>query len=67
MNKKSFYRYVSDERKTRENVGPLQEKMGDLVTQDLEKARVLCYFSSASTVNYSSHTSHRRKRQELRE
>jgi len=30
--KKSFYRYVSDKRKTRENVGPLWKEMGDLVT-----------------------------------
>ena len=31
-NKKSFYRYVSDKRKTRENVGPLWKETGDLVT-----------------------------------
>ena len=30
--KKSFYRYVSGKRKTRENVGPLQKETGDLVT-----------------------------------
>ncbi|GAB0209832.1 mitochondrial enolase superfamily member 1 [Grus japonensis] len=40
-NKKSFYRYVSDKRRTRENVGPLQNETGDLVTQDMEKAEVL--------------------------
>ncbi|KFW71682.1 hypothetical protein AS28_14104, partial [Pygoscelis adeliae] len=40
-NKKSFYRYIRDKRKTRENVGPLQNKTGDLVTQDTEKAEVL--------------------------
>lgn len=63
MNKKrSFYRYVGDKRKTREKVGPLQEKMGDLVTQDLEKAGVLSYFSSVSTINCSSQ---RRERQGL--
>ncbi|GAB0175629.1 hypothetical protein GRJ2_000028100 [Grus japonensis] len=37
-NKKSFYRYISDKRKTRENVGPLMKEMGDLVTWDMEKA-----------------------------
>ncbi|GAB0206451.1 mitochondrial enolase superfamily member 1 [Grus japonensis] len=46
-NKKSFYRHISDKRKTRENVSPLQKKMGDLVTQDMEKAEVLnnCFAS----------------------
>ncbi|KAK4823706.1 hypothetical protein QYF61_005772 [Mycteria americana] len=37
-NKKSFYRYVGDKRKTRENVGPLWKETGDLVTWDMEKA-----------------------------
>ena len=40
-NKKSFYRYVGDKRKTRENVGPLRKGTGDLVTWDMEKAEVL--------------------------
>ncbi|GAB0179624.1 mitochondrial enolase superfamily member 1 [Grus japonensis] len=40
-NKISFYMYVSDKRKARENVGPLWNEMGDLVTQDMEKAEVL--------------------------
>ena len=31
-NKKSFYRYVGDKRKTRENVGPFWKETGDLVT-----------------------------------
>ncbi|KFZ52058.1 hypothetical protein N321_07570, partial [Antrostomus carolinensis] len=39
-NKKSFYRYVGEKRKTRENVGPLQKATGDLVTRDTEKAKV---------------------------
>ncbi|KAJ7427303.1 hypothetical protein WISP_08354 [Willisornis vidua] len=34
-NKKSFYRYISDKR------GLLWKEMGDLVTQDMEKAEVL--------------------------
>ncbi|GAB0202681.1 mitochondrial enolase superfamily member 1 [Grus japonensis] len=56
-NKKSFYRYVSDKRRTRENVGPLWNETGDLVTQDMEKAEVLNdFFASVSTGKCSSHT-----------
>lgn len=33
-NKRNFSQYVNDKRKTRENVGPLQEEAGDLVTWD---------------------------------
>lgn len=32
-NKKSFCRYISDKRMTRENVHPLQKETGDLVTE----------------------------------
>ncbi|GAB0176434.1 mitochondrial enolase superfamily member 1 [Grus japonensis] len=53
-NKKSFYRYVSDKRRTRENVGPLRNEMGELVTQDMEKAEVL--FASVFTGKCLSHT-----------
>ena len=28
-NKKCFYKYIGDKRKTRENVGPLMNEMGD--------------------------------------
>jgi len=56
-NKKSFYRYVSDKRKTRENVSPLWKEAGDLVTRDMEKAEVLNdVFASAFTCKYSSNT-----------
>ncbi|GAB0204992.1 hypothetical protein GRJ2_002964800 [Grus japonensis] len=56
-NKKSFYRYVSDKRRTRENVDPLQNEMGDLVTQDMEKAEVLNdFFASVFTGKCLSHT-----------
>ncbi|GAB0190300.1 mitochondrial enolase superfamily member 1 [Grus japonensis] len=56
-NKKSFYRYVSDKRRTRENVGPLRNEMGDLVTQDMEKAEVLNdFFASVFTGKCLSHT-----------
>ncbi|KFV07108.1 hypothetical protein N340_03742, partial [Tauraco erythrolophus] len=39
--KKDFYRYFSDKKRSRENVGPLRKEMGDLATQDMEKAEVL--------------------------
>ncbi|GAB0190131.1 hypothetical protein GRJ2_001478400 [Grus japonensis] len=57
-NKKSFYRYdVSDKRRTRENVGPLWNETGNLVTQDMEKAEVLNdFFASVFTDKCSSHT-----------
>jgi len=54
---KSFYRYISDKRKARENVGPLWKETGDLVTQDMEKAEVLNdFFSSVFNSKYFSHT-----------
>ncbi|GAB0180267.1 mitochondrial enolase superfamily member 1 [Grus japonensis] len=56
-NKKSFYRYVSDKRRMRENVGPLWNEMGDLVTEDMEKAEVLNdFFASVFTGKSLSHT-----------
>ncbi|KAK4815688.1 hypothetical protein QYF61_005434 [Mycteria americana] len=56
-NKESFYRRISDKRKTRENVGPFQRERGDLVTWDMEKAEVLNnFFASVFTSKYSSHT-----------
>ncbi|GAB0207751.1 mitochondrial enolase superfamily member 1 [Grus japonensis] len=56
-NKKSFYRYVSDKRRTRENVGPLRNETGDLVAQDMEKAEVLDdFFASVFTGKCLSHT-----------
>ncbi|GAB0210220.1 mitochondrial enolase superfamily member 1 [Grus japonensis] len=56
-NKKSFYRYVSEKRRTRENVGPLRNETGDLVTQDMDKAEVVNdFFASVFTGNCLSHT-----------
>ncbi|GAB0177047.1 mitochondrial enolase superfamily member 1 [Grus japonensis] len=56
-NKKNFYRYVSDKRRMRENVGPLWNETGDLVTQDMEKAEVLNdFFASVFTGKCLSHT-----------
>jgi len=40
-NKKAFSTYISNKRKTRENVGPLLSKTGDWVTQGVEGAEVL--------------------------
>jgi len=40
-NKNKFYRYMSNKRKAREDVGPLWKETGDLVTRDMEKAEVL--------------------------
>ncbi|GAB0183119.1 mitochondrial enolase superfamily member 1 [Grus japonensis] len=56
-NKKSFYRYVNDKRRTRENVGPPRNEAGELVTQDMEKAEVLNdFFASVFTGKCLSHT-----------
>ncbi|GAB0204829.1 mitochondrial enolase superfamily member 1 [Grus japonensis] len=56
-NKKSFYRYISNKRKTRENVGLLQNDTGDLVTWDMEKAEVLNdFFASVFTGKCLNHT-----------
>lgn len=50
-NKKDFYKYISDKRKARENVGPLLNKMGNLVTRDREKAEVLnAFFTLVFTI-----------------
>ncbi|GAB0202852.1 mitochondrial enolase superfamily member 1 [Grus japonensis] len=56
-NKKGFYRYVSDKRRTREDVGPLWNETGDKVTQDIEKAEVFNdFFASVFTGKCLSHT-----------
>ncbi|KFV13722.1 hypothetical protein N340_01198, partial [Tauraco erythrolophus] len=49
-NKKNFYRYVSDKKRSKENVGPLWKETGDLATRDMEKAEVLSdFFASVFT------------------
>ena len=39
-NKKKFYKYISNKRKAREDVDPLQKETGHLVMRDTEKAEV---------------------------
>jgi len=61
-NNKAYYRYVSDRKKTRENVGLLHKEAGDLVTQDVEKAEVLKdFFASVFNSKCSSHTAGRQR------
>lgn len=38
--KRGFNKYISDKRETRENVGPLLNKVAGLVTHDRENAEV---------------------------
>lgn len=54
-NKKGFYKYIGNKKKTRETVGLLWKEMGDLVTQDMEKAEVTQFFASVFTNKSSSH------------
>jgi len=43
-NKERSYRQVGDKRKTRDNVGPVWKKTGDLDILDMEKAEVFKEF-----------------------
>jgi len=46
-NNKSFLKYISSKWKTRNNVGPLLNEVGVLVTEDAEKAELLnAFFAS---------------------
>jgi len=57
-NKKSFFKYISSKRKTRENVGLLLNKVGALVTEDTEKAALLnAFFASVFTAKAGSRAS----------
>jgi len=46
-NKKDFFKYINSKRKARDNVGPLLNVAGVLVTEDAEKAELLnAFFAS---------------------
>ncbi|KAK1214166.1 LIN1 transcriptase, partial [Pygoscelis papua] len=46
-NKKSFYKYINDKKRARENLHPLLDAGGNIVTEDEEKAEVLnAFFAS---------------------
>jgi len=46
-NKKGFFNYISSKRKARDNVGPLLNETGVLVTEDTEKAELMnAFFAS---------------------
>lgn len=51
-NKKGFYRYTGDKWKTRENMSPLLNKMGDLI-RDMKKAEILNVFNSVFAMETS--------------
>ena len=47
-NKKSFYKYINGKRRTKENFRPLLDAVGNVTTEDKEKAEVLnAFFTSA--------------------
>jgi len=49
-NKKGFFNYITSKRKARDNVGPLLNEAGVLVTEDAEKTELLnAFFSSVSS------------------
>jgi len=46
-NKKGFFNYISRKQKARDNVGPLLNEAGVLMTEDAEKAELLnAFFTS---------------------
>jgi len=46
-NKKGYFNYISSKRQARDNVGPLMNEVGVLVTEDAEKAELLnAFFAS---------------------
>ncbi|PKU45837.1 glycerol kinase [Limosa lapponica baueri] len=54
VNKKGFFKSIGGKRKTRENVGPLLNETGAMVTEDAEKAELLnALFASVFTAQAS--------------
>jgi len=53
-NKKAFFKYISSKRKARDNVGPLLNEAGVLVTEDADKAELLnAFYASLFTTKAS--------------
>ncbi|KGL93213.1 hypothetical protein N301_01878, partial [Charadrius vociferus] len=58
-NKKSFFKFVSEKRKTRENVDPLQKETQELVIRNRDRAEVLNgFFAPVVTGKDCSRTAH---------
>lgn len=61
-NKKSFFEYVTNKRKTRETVSPLQNELSALVTGDDEKTEILkAFFASVLTTKTAPQESQRKR------
>ncbi|PKU44762.1 glycerol kinase [Limosa lapponica baueri] len=54
VNRKGFFEYIGGKRKTRENVGPLLNETGAMVTEDAEKVELLnAFFASVFSAQAS--------------
>jgi len=58
-NKKGFYKYIKDKRKSRENLGPVLSAAAGLVTYDTGKAEVLnAFFPSTANISLQESQAH---------